>query len=38
MTSDSSETVYLYDPNHAAPAVFAALVGLSLLWHVEQNL
>lgn len=30
--------LYLYQPSHVLPAVFAALVGASLLFHVYQNL
>ena len=40
MQSDkrSDESVYLYQPSHALPIVFAVLVGLSLLAHIYQNL
>ncbi|KAJ5383781.1 hypothetical protein N7517_001692 [Penicillium concentricum] len=35
--SDAETNLYLYDPSHILPAVFAALVGLSLLLHIYQN-
>ncbi|KAH8701568.1 putative RTA1 domain protein [Talaromyces proteolyticus] len=28
---------YLYEPSHAAPAVFSALIGISLILHLYQN-
>ncbi|PGH27723.1 hypothetical protein AJ80_00510 [Polytolypa hystricis UAMH7299] len=38
MSSDSEITSYYpYEPNHVLPAIFAALVGMSLLIHVWQN-
>ncbi|KAJ5164277.1 uncharacterized protein N7500_006107 [Penicillium coprophilum] len=40
MTSNNTDretTLYLYNPSHILPAVFAALVGLSFLLHVYQN-
>lgn len=36
-TTDKAESIYLYNPSHILPAVFAAIVGLSLLFHVFQN-
>lgn len=32
-----SESLYHYEPSHVLPAVFAALVGASLLLHIYQN-
>ncbi|KAJ5287481.1 hypothetical protein N7478_003167 [Penicillium angulare] len=37
-TTDSSVSYYLYQPSHVLPAVFAAVVGISMLLHVFQNL
>ncbi|KAK0970954.1 hypothetical protein LTS16_015722 [Friedmanniomyces endolithicus] len=31
------ESLYLYKPSHALPAVFAVLVGVSLMLHIYQN-
>ncbi|KAK4539697.1 hypothetical protein LTR36_010460 [Oleoguttula mirabilis] len=31
------DSLYFYDPSHALPAAFAALVGLSLILHIYQN-
>ncbi|KAJ5081656.1 hypothetical protein NUU61_009920 [Penicillium alfredii] len=31
------DSLYLYNPSHILPAVFAALVGISLLLHIYQN-
>jgi hypothetical protein len=38
--SSSAEitTYYAYNPSHVLPAVFAALVGISLIIHTWQNL
>lgn len=40
MTSTLGEpsSLYIYNPSHVLPAVFAALTGLSLLWHIYQNM
>lgn len=40
MSSHTDEVVsyYLYKPSHVLPAVFAAIVGVSMLLHVFQNL
>lgn len=40
MSSQTDEVVsyYLYKPSHVLPAVFAAIVGVSMLLHVFQNL
>lgn len=35
---ESANSLYLYKPSHVLPAVFAALVGISLLMHTWQNL
>lgn len=32
------DSLYPYSPSHALPAVFATLIGISLLIHVYQNL
>jgi len=39
MSSDTAPptSYYLYDPSHVLPAVFAALVGISLTVHITQN-
>ena len=31
-------SIYAYEPSHILPAVFAALIGLSLVLHIIQNL
>ena len=31
-------SIYAYEPSHVLPAVFAALIGLSLVLHIVQNL
>lgn len=31
-------SLYAYTPNHALPAVFAGIVGVSLIIHCYQNL
>jgi hypothetical protein len=31
-------SLYLYQPSHVLPAVFAALIGISLAIHIFQNL
>lgn len=31
-------SLYAYNPSHVLPAVFAALVGTSLIIHIYQNL
>lgn len=39
MSSDTRiENYYAYDASHVLPAVFAGIVGLSLLIHIWQNL
>lgn len=40
MTNSATEapSLYLYHPSHVLPAVFAALVGVSLIIHIFQNL
>lgn len=40
MSSHTDEVIsyYLYKPSHVLPAVFAAIVGISMLLHVFQNL
>ncbi|KAJ5495757.1 hypothetical protein N7539_000873 [Penicillium diatomitis] len=35
--SDTVISYYRYDPSHVAPAVFAGVVGLSLVVHIWQN-
>ncbi|KAJ5956056.1 hypothetical protein N7501_010335 [Penicillium viridicatum] len=35
--SDAEANLYLYNPSHILPAVFAALVGASLFLHIYQN-
>ncbi|KAJ5506571.1 RTA-like protein [Penicillium expansum] len=35
--SDTEANLYLYNPSHILPAVFAALVGTSLFLHIYQN-
>jgi hypothetical protein len=30
-------SLYAYEPSHVLPAVFAALIGLSLVLHAVQN-
>lgn len=35
--SDAEVNLYLYNPSHILPAVFAALVGVSLFLHIYQN-
>ena len=35
--SDVSIDLFVYDPSHILPALFAGLVGLSLLVHTYQN-
>lgn len=36
-TADTGETrLYGYEPSHIAPAIFAALVGISFLLHIYQ--
>jgi hypothetical protein len=36
--ADNTETrLYAYNPSHVAPAVFAAVIGISFLVHVFQN-
>lgn len=37
MVEDNSESYYLYNPSHALPIVFAALIGISWLMHIWQN-
>ena len=37
-SNDESFSFYLYEPSHVLPALFAALVGISMLLHVYQNL
>ncbi|KAJ5595148.1 uncharacterized protein N7459_001356 [Penicillium hispanicum] len=39
MASNSAEpaSLYLYQPSHVLPAVFAAIVGVSLVLHIFQN-
>jgi hypothetical protein len=37
MISNTTESLYLYSPSHILPAVFAAVVGLSLVLHIYQN-
>lgn len=34
---ETPQDIYSYQPNHVAPAIFAALVGTSLLIHTYQN-
>lgn len=36
-TLDQDRGLYPYVPSHTLPAVFAAIVGLSLILHVYQN-
>lgn len=41
MAADGQEKphgYYLYKPSHILPAVFAALVGISLIFHILQNM
>lgn len=40
MTNSATEapSLYLYHPSHVLPALFAALVGISLVIHIFQNL
>ncbi|KAG9232672.1 putative RTA1 domain protein [Amylocarpus encephaloides] len=37
MSSDKITNYYSYSPNHVLPAVFGALIGISLLIHTGQN-
>jgi hypothetical protein len=34
----TNASIYAYEPSHVLPAVFAALIGLSLVLHIIQNL
>lgn len=36
-TQDQEKSLFPYVPSHVLPAVFAALVGVSLVLHVYQN-
>lgn len=38
MADSGATSYYAYDPSHVAPAIFAALVGVSFLIHVYQVL
>jgi hypothetical protein len=35
--TEKAESLYLYNPSHVLPAVFAGVVGASLLLHIYQN-
>lgn len=37
-SATEASSLYLYKPSHVLPAVFAALVGISLVFHIVQNL
>jgi hypothetical protein len=34
----TNTSIYAYEPSHILPAVFATLIGLSLVLHIIQNL
>jgi hypothetical protein len=37
-STSTSDGLYQYHPSHVLPAVFAALIGISLILHIYQNL